>query len=334
MTRRALTPDLVAVLRSRITAGALRPGQILPQERQLAAQHGYSRQVVRNAIAALAEEGMLVRLPGRGAIVQAGRLHHQVSWFGEPGGHLFDDIAAELRRLCDERSWPFAERRLGAGPSVKREQVEVAVLQSDLLQRMPWRQLARVPLLIAAGLEPHPDGPLPARAWTISGDRRAAGEVAVRHLVGIGCRHLAYVGLSDPRTRRPYAWEPVWQGMRIACEVQAMEPRHVDARQSDLPARLMHLRTAGVDGLVLDLDWRGTIVYPALRRIGWRIGPGLRIVGVGGTPWAGRLDPVLTTVDLQPRLIARAVIDLVADPGVQPGSALLIKPVLRLGASA
>jgi hypothetical protein len=334
MARRELTPDLVAELRSRITAGALRPGQILPQERQLAALHGYSRQVVRKAIAALAEEGMLVRLPGRGAIVQSGRLHHRVGWFGEPGAHLFDDIAAELRRLCDERSWPFAERRLGAGTSVNGELVEVAVIQSDLLQRMPWRQLARVPLLIAAGLEPHPDGPLPARAWTISGDRRAAGEVAVRHLVSTGCRQLAYVGLSDPRTRRPYAWEPVWQGMRIACEVRAMEPRHVDARQSDLSARLMHLRTAGVDGLVLDLDWRATIVYPALRRIGWRIGPGLRIVGVGGTLWAGRLDPVLTTVDLQPRLIARAVINLVADPEMQAGSALVIKPVLRPGASA
>ena len=53
---------LVAMIRS----GALRPGQRLGAERDLALQLGVSRTTVRQALAALELDGLVKRVPGRG----------------------------------------------------------------------------------------------------------------------------------------------------------------------------------------------------------------------------------------------------------------------------
>ncbi len=50
-------------------AKSLAPGDILPSERQLCADHGVSRITVRKAIEDLKGEGLLVRVPGKGTFV-------------------------------------------------------------------------------------------------------------------------------------------------------------------------------------------------------------------------------------------------------------------------
>jgi GntR family transcriptional regulator len=61
------TPDDVRrVLAERISAGQLRPGQRLGAERTLAADLGVSRATLRQALAVLADSGVVRRVPGRG----------------------------------------------------------------------------------------------------------------------------------------------------------------------------------------------------------------------------------------------------------------------------
>lgn len=61
------TPDEVRrVLAERISAGQLRPGQRLGAERALAADLGVSRATLRQALAVLADSGVVRRVPGRG----------------------------------------------------------------------------------------------------------------------------------------------------------------------------------------------------------------------------------------------------------------------------
>jgi GntR family transcriptional regulator len=61
------TPDDVRrVLAERISAGQLRPGQRLGAERALAADLGVSRATLRQALAVLADSGVVRRVPGRG----------------------------------------------------------------------------------------------------------------------------------------------------------------------------------------------------------------------------------------------------------------------------
>jgi GntR family transcriptional regulator len=58
--------DVRQVLAERIAAGHLRPGQRLGAERALAADLGVSRATLRQALAVLADSGVVRRVPGRG----------------------------------------------------------------------------------------------------------------------------------------------------------------------------------------------------------------------------------------------------------------------------
>src|SRR5215470_17264075 len=66
---RSLSHELVARLTSDITSGKIPPGSRLPTEQELIAATGVSRTVVREAVAALRAEGLVVTRQGVGAFV-------------------------------------------------------------------------------------------------------------------------------------------------------------------------------------------------------------------------------------------------------------------------
>jgi GntR family transcriptional repressor for pyruvate dehydrogenase complex len=68
---RNLTAELIAVLRAEITGGKLSPGARLPTEQEMVASFGVSRTVVREAIAALRSDGLVLTRQGVGAFVAA-----------------------------------------------------------------------------------------------------------------------------------------------------------------------------------------------------------------------------------------------------------------------
>src|SRR6266571_4770206 len=66
---RSLTGELVARLTDDITSGKIPPGSRLPTELELIAATGVSRTVVREAVAALRADGLVVTRQGIGAFV-------------------------------------------------------------------------------------------------------------------------------------------------------------------------------------------------------------------------------------------------------------------------
>jgi DNA-binding FadR family transcriptional regulator len=66
---RSLAHELVARLTADITSGKIPPGSQLPTEQELIAAAGVSRTVVREAVAALRAEGLVVTRQGVGAFV-------------------------------------------------------------------------------------------------------------------------------------------------------------------------------------------------------------------------------------------------------------------------
>lgn len=64
-----LSDRLAALLAAQVEQGALRPGDRLPTEQQLAAQHGVSRTVVREAVHQLKSRGLLNSRQGSGVFV-------------------------------------------------------------------------------------------------------------------------------------------------------------------------------------------------------------------------------------------------------------------------
>ncbi|MCG7320813.1 GntR family transcriptional regulator [Arsenicicoccus bolidensis] len=76
MTRESPTENeqpsrrLARELRGQITAGDLAPGDKLPSERALAAEHGVARNTAREAVRLLADEGLVTAEHGRGVFVR------------------------------------------------------------------------------------------------------------------------------------------------------------------------------------------------------------------------------------------------------------------------
>src|SRR3546814_3274814 len=70
--RESLTTMLVQDLRSMITSRALKPGDRLPTEQEVANAFGVSRTVVREAVARLKAEGLVETRQGVGAFVSDG----------------------------------------------------------------------------------------------------------------------------------------------------------------------------------------------------------------------------------------------------------------------
>jgi GntR family transcriptional repressor for pyruvate dehydrogenase complex len=64
-----LSDRLAALLSAQVENGALRPGDRLPTEQQLAASHGVSRTVVREAVHQLKSRGLLLSRQGSGVFV-------------------------------------------------------------------------------------------------------------------------------------------------------------------------------------------------------------------------------------------------------------------------
>src|ERR1700720_3312974 len=85
--QRSLSHALIERLTSDITAGKLAPGSRLPTEQEMIAATGVSRTVVREAVAALRAEGLLITRQGAGAFVAEG------------GRRPFRINAGELRSL-------------------------------------------------------------------------------------------------------------------------------------------------------------------------------------------------------------------------------------------
>lgn len=90
-----LAQIVVDALRKRIGAGEFGPGEKLPTESQLTTHFGVSRTVVREAIAALAADGMVQPRQGAGVFVMA----HASSAFRAIAGERSNKISVALNVL-------------------------------------------------------------------------------------------------------------------------------------------------------------------------------------------------------------------------------------------
>ena len=106
-------------LRERIST--LRPGDGLPSDSDLCAEFGVSRMTARNAMHRLAEEGLVVRLPGRG------------SYVAEPPAHRRADrlmsFSSEMRRRGRVPSSIIVAREIR--PAGRRAALDLRIRESE-----------------------------------------------------------------------------------------------------------------------------------------------------------------------------------------------------------
>ncbi|HET7579475.1 MAG TPA: FadR/GntR family transcriptional regulator [Bacillales bacterium] len=111
---RLLYEDIVQKIEEQIYKGHLKEGEKLPSERELAAEHAVSRNVIREAIGTLREKGFIVVKQGKGAYV--------TKWNKE----IVTDTLKRMLRTDDSTGEDILEVRESLETAIIRKAVHVA----------------------------------------------------------------------------------------------------------------------------------------------------------------------------------------------------------------
>jgi GntR family transcriptional repressor for pyruvate dehydrogenase complex len=157
-----LYEQIVQQVEESIQKGALKPGDQLPPERELAQQFGVSRTAVREAVKALHEKGLVEAYPGRGTFITDGTSYSmrqsldRMVKVGQAEGSAF---LAEVRAILEPEIAALAATRADAEDvSSMREQVAVmdgackdpdAFIEADLDFHLALAEAAANPIILS-----------------------------------------------------------------------------------------------------------------------------------------------------------------------------------------
>lgn len=125
-----VTDSVVARIQELIFENRLRAGDMLPPERELAAQFNVSRNVLREAFRVLAQQGFITVRPGKGTIV------------AEPSADIMRDSLQVLLRLRHVSLTELCDARMLIEPQLAGRAAERAAT-SDLTRLTMWVERLR-----------------------------------------------------------------------------------------------------------------------------------------------------------------------------------------------
>jgi len=157
-----LYEQIVQQIQDSIEKGALKPGDQLPAERELALQFGVSRTAVREAVKTLREKGLVEAYPGRGTFITSGSsnsirltLDRMIKTGNAEGTlHLVEvreilepEIAALAATRADEES--LVEMREAVSIMDKAKRDPDAFIEADLDFHLALAEAAANPLILS-----------------------------------------------------------------------------------------------------------------------------------------------------------------------------------------
>lgn len=71
--------QILTLIKRQIHSGILKQGDLVPSENQLCSQYGVSRSTVRQALAQLTEEGLIIRRRGKGSFIASEKLKRNLN---------------------------------------------------------------------------------------------------------------------------------------------------------------------------------------------------------------------------------------------------------------
>lgn len=229
----------------------------------------------------------------------------------------FASLAGTLVRAAEARGWfvlihqtdgdPDAERAALAGNFSQR--VDGLIVSSQMLDPSDVAGLSgATPLVMLSNREFDPETP------HVSIDNRAAGAVAVRHLVEGGARRIALIGASDldspaPRTLG-YLDGLENAGLPLFPELVRSVVRGTGDEGERVTRELLNEVAEPPDGIVAITDWVAMGVVRALHGHGLVVPEDVSVIGFDDIPYARSLSPSLTTLAPDRRGIATMALDL------------------------
>ncbi|MBZ5502660.1 MAG: FadR family transcriptional regulator [Acidobacteriia bacterium] len=157
-----LYEQIVQQIEDSILKSALKPGDQLPAERELAHQFGVSRTAVREAVKALREKGLVEAHPGRGTFVTDGTSHsirQTLDWILRTGPEKGAAHVVEVREILEPEIAALAASRADEDAIASmREAVAVmdhsrrdpeAFIEADLDFHLALAEAAGNPLILS-----------------------------------------------------------------------------------------------------------------------------------------------------------------------------------------
>jgi DNA-binding LacI/PurR family transcriptional regulator len=126
-------------------------------------------------------------------------------------------------------------------------------------------------------------------------DNRRAGYVVTDHLLGLGCRRLAFVAMPHAAATVDARESGYREALYTAgADVDRAAIRRLDPTEADAVRALM--LSSRPDGIVCANDRTAGRLMHTLLRLGYAIPSGVRLVGIDDVEYAGLLPVPLTTL--------------------------------------
>ena len=315
--------QLMTYFRERILDGRLPVGTRLPTDGELAAQYQISRDTVRQALALLANEGLIERVQGRGTYVI------QPSSNGNSVVHLKQkQIGFVLNRTL--RTQLTMNLLVGVEQAAKSHGYNVSFTYVEGEQEQQARDIARLRANHVLGMIIWPMGDTTHDASIqqlqadhiplvlmdryfpgldidyVGSDNVGGGYRATEHLLILGHRRIGYVFAKEETLQTTSVYER-WQGY-----CGALKKYEVPYDETLVVSDFRHLQTGIHEGLVEFLqrpdrpsaifavnDYVALDVLQAAKAIHLRVPEDLAVVGFDDLEFAAHVNPPLTTVGQQ-----------------------------------
>jgi GntR family transcriptional regulator of arabinose operon len=318
LSPRPLYLQLADYLRRQIEGGALKPGERLMPELEIAEKYGLARGTVRQALALLVNQGLLQRTRGKGTFVTDTIVSSHSPLIGIVIPYLRDSLTVDIMRGA-ESVLRLNGYSLIFGPSDVSLDVEceqIKRLQRDKISGLilfPVSMPGEAPMLAQILRPSLPvvliDRKIPEfAASSVFVDNRGGAYHAVEHLIALGHRRVAcvthdgYISSVEDRIRGyeqamraaglvPFAAvsivrrEPTLEGQPPTYSDEDMEPVDQLLRSQDRPTALFCINDFIALGVMRHVLHRGL-----------RVPQDIAIVGFDDIPLAPFMPVPLTTV--------------------------------------
>jgi DNA-binding LacI/PurR family transcriptional regulator len=301
-----------------IHSGRWKEGDRLPSEAELVQRFGASRITVGRAVRDLQREGLVERRVGSGTYIQRSRPAGAVLSFGllipdlgeteifEPicQGMMASPLARQhallwgnvtATKVKEDRAWDlcrqFIDRKVAGVFFAPHER---SPPKDDNNARMAEAlDDARIPIvLLDRTVLPYPQR---GHHDLVGIDNRRAGFLITDHLLGLGCRRIAFAALPDAAATVDAREAGYREALYIhGAPVDRGLVHRLDPTEPLAVAGLME--SSYPDGIVCANDWTAARLMQTLIRLGHAIPGDVRLVGIDDLDYANLLPVPLTTL--------------------------------------